>query len=309
MLLKIGSAMLAVAAMAALGVFVAVVSSDQARTTNADSASIAGAESLGRQSPDASGSTTEGSAQASPGSGSERASESTPNAGRSYESAPGAERSSEPGPGPMPLTKFDSESGPESSPEPGSSRAARSSQEPRSSQESDSSNPAGSPQTDNGPRATPEELEWVDTPRYYPPRDNAALTLTVERMGLYDMPVADSRSDRALDRGAIHVPETPMPWDERDQKNVYIAAHRLGVSGENSRLAFYNLDELEGGDRIVLKDKAGDAYRYEVTEVFEVNPEDVWVMDTVRDRDIVTLQTCTPIPTFEKRLVVRADRI
>jgi LPXTG-site transpeptidase (sortase) family protein len=24
---------------------------------------------------------------------------------------------------------------------------------------------------------------------------------------------------------------------------------------------------------------------------------------------MVTLQTCTPIPTFEKRLIVRADRV
>ena len=26
-------------------------------------------------------------------------------------------------------------------------------------------------------------------------------------------------------------------------------------------------------------------------------------------RDLLTLQTCTPIPTFEKRLIVRAERI
>ena len=25
--------------------------------------------------------------------------------------------------------------------------------------------------------------------------------------------------------------------------------------------------------------------------------------------DLLTLQTCTPIPTFEKRLIVRAERI
>jgi LPXTG-site transpeptidase (sortase) family protein len=29
----------------------------------------------------------------------------------------------------------------------------------------------------------------------------------------------------------------------------------------------------------------------------------------VRGRDMVTLQTCTPYPTFEKRLIVRADRV
>jgi sortase A len=32
-------------------------------------------------------------------------------------------------------------------------------------------------------------------------------------------------------------------------------------------------------------------------------------MGQVRGRDMVSLQTCTPIPTFEKRLVVRAERV
>ena len=32
-------------------------------------------------------------------------------------------------------------------------------------------------------------------------------------------------------------------------------------------------------------------------------------MGQVRGRDIVTLQTCTPYPTFEERLIVRADRV
>lgn len=35
--------------------------------------------------------------------------------------------------------------------------------------------------------------------------------------------------------------------------------------------------------------------------------EDSWVMGQVRNRDMLTLQTCIP-PTFEERLVVRADR-
>ena len=53
----------------------------------------------------------------------------------------------------------------------------------------------------------------------------------------------------------------------------------------------------------------GVTYRYRVTEKLVVEPTDSWVMGQVRGRDMVSLQTCTPIPTFEKRLVVRADRI
>jgi hypothetical protein len=56
-------------------------------------------------------------------------------------------------------------------------------------------------------------------------------------------------------------------------------------------------------------DRAGTSYRYRVSEVLVVDPTDSWVMGQVRGRDMVTLQTCTPYPTFEKRLIVRADRV
>jgi hypothetical protein len=36
-------------------------------------------------------------------------------------------------------------------------------------------------------------------------------------------------------------------------------------------------------------------------------PDDSWDMGQVRNRDMLTLQTCIP-PTFENRLIVRADR-
>jgi sortase A len=54
----------------------------------------------------------------------------------------------------------------------------------------------------------------------------------------------------------------------------------------------------------LLIDQAG----YEVTESFVVGPDDTWVMGRVRGRDMLTLQTCTPIPGFQKRLIVRAER-
>jgi hypothetical protein len=71
----------------------------------------------------------------------------------------------------------------------------------------------------------------------------------------------------------------------------------------------YNLDKLKTGEEVLLKDRAGNSYRYHVTEVFITDPKDVWVMGQVRGTDMVTLQTCTPYPTFQKRVIVRADRV
>lgn len=159
------------------------------------------------------------------------------------------------------------------------------------------------------PKPSGDELAAANGPRRYPPRQSAVLTVSIPAIGLYDVPVADSSSRAALDRGVIHLPETAMPWEEREQKNVYLAGHRIGYPGTGSRLVFYNLDKLTTGDAIRLRDRSGRVYEYRVTEAFEVAPDASWAMDSVRNRDIVTLQTCTPIPTYERRLVVRADRL
>jgi hypothetical protein len=76
------------------------------------------------------------------------------------------------------------------------------------------------------------------------------MTLTVDAIGLYDVPVINDNTQEALDNGVIHDPQTPMPWDEQGQKNVYLAGHRLGWKGTGSRLVFYNLDKRQlGGPR------------------------------------------------------------
>ena len=50
-----------------------------------------------------------------------------------------------------------------------------------------------------------------------------------------------------------------------------------------------------------------EANGYKVSEVFMVGTNDDWVVDPVRERDMVTLQTCT-LPDLQRRIIVRADR-
>jgi sortase A len=135
------------------------------------------------------------------------------------------------------------------------------------------------------------------------------MSLTIKAVGLHRVPVFDSNGRWALTNGVRHVPGTSLPWSDAPQRNVYIEGHRLGWPGTGSHLVFYSLNTLEEGDEVRLRDRDGRTYRYRVSEMLKVNPDDVWVMGQVRGRDMVTLQTCTPIPTYEKRLIVRADRI
>jgi sortase A len=211
-------------------------------------------------------------------------------------------------------------------PEPGPPEtAAGSDPDPREEPEAEApgSREAPEPQPESRAEPTPElpsqteegwqlpgeaEAQAATQPRYYDPHPNAAMTLTIEALGVYNAPVLGSDSPEALNAGVVHVPETSFPWDGGAQRNVYLAAHRLGYEGTGSRLLFYQLDRLGRGDEVVLEGRRV-TYRYRVTEKLVVEPTDSWVMGQVRGRDMVSLQTCTPIPTFEKRLVVRADRI
>ncbi len=152
------------------------------------------------------------------------------------------------------------------------------------------------------------EVSRAEEPRRFNPQPDAGMSLTVEALGLYDVPVISSNSLEALDTSLMHVPETSLPWDEGPQRNVYISGHYLGWPGTASRLVFYNLDKLRSGDEVVLKDGRGGAYRYQVSESFTAWPEESWVMGQELNRDMLTLQTCIP-PDFGQRLIVRADRV
>jgi sortase A len=159
------------------------------------------------------------------------------------------------------------------------------------------------------PEPTQTELDRANQKRRYELLPGAIMGLTIEAIGIYDAPVFDSVGRWALANGVAHNPQTSLPWSQGAQRNVYLAGHLMGYRGTWSRMIFYNLHKLKRGDEVVLRDRSGNSYRYRVSEVFITDPTDVWVMGQVRGRDMVTLQTCTPYPTFEERLIVRADRV
>ena len=159
------------------------------------------------------------------------------------------------------------------------------------------------------PLPTDSQLRAANQPRHYNLPPGAIMSLTINALGLRNVPVISSDSSRALDQGVIHLPGTSYPWSETPERNVYLAGHRLGWPGTGSHLVFYRLNELRGGERVTLRGPQGGRYHYRVIERFVVEAEDDWVTGRVRGRDLLTLQTCTPIPTFEKRLIVRAERI
>ncbi|MGF1470855.1 MAG: class E sortase [Rubrobacteraceae bacterium] len=137
------------------------------------------------------------------------------------------------------------------------------------------------------------------------PSDNT-LYLTVPKIGRYDDLVLNDMSEATLDQGAGKLPSSGFPWEPGS--NTYIAAHVLGWEGTNSWQQFANLPNMVQGDLIYLTDSAGTTYTYEVTEILNVTPYDVWVTAPEPGRDMVSLQTCVG-ENYEQRLIVRGDRV
>lgn len=81
-----------------------------------------------------------------------------------------------------------------------------------------------------------------------------------------------------------HFPNTPMAGEKG---NFCLAAHRVSNYGQ----AFRYLDKLELGDEIQVLYK-GKQYIYEVTDSFEVTPQETHVLDNT-ENSTITLVTCT----------------
>jgi len=140
--------------------------------------------------------------------------------------------------------------------------------------------------------------------------ENKTLHMTIPKMAqIHNDTVPYSVSDdrKAFhDHAAVHLRGTGNPWDA--QANVYIAGHRLGFPATHSWLAFWDLNVLRKGDRIYLRDAAGDHYVYRVFKKFIVGPNAVAVTRPLEGRNIVSLQTCT-LPDYSERLIVQAEKV
>jgi sortase A len=141
------------------------------------------------------------------------------------------------------------------------------------------------------------------------PKDKT-LRVTVPKMSRVrdsTIPYAGGTDENAFRNYAgVHLRGTGFPWQRR--ANVYIAGHRLGYVGTPSWLAFWDLNEVDVGDRIFVTDSTGRRYVYRVFKDFIVDPTDVFVTRPVKGKNIVTLQTCT-LPDYSRRLIIQAEKV
>lgn len=145
-------------------------------------------------------------------------------------------------------------------------------------------------------------------PSYVSGAKGAAMTITIPRLGIRDVAVPTGSTQARLDQeGIIHLAGSGVPWLEGS--NTFIVGHRLGFDRTRVPYVFYRLDGLRPGDRVVIRDGAGESYVFRVYDRLTVLPADYWVTHPVPGKTTISLQTCTPIPSFEKRLIVRGELV
>ena len=137
---------------------------------------------------------------------------------------------------------------------------------------------------------------------------SGTVTLTVPKLGLKNVAVTSGSSQAELDReGIMHLQGTGVPW--QPGSNTFIVGHALGFMWTRVPYAFYELDKMEPGDEIITRDSNGREYVFRVYDRMTVRPADYWVTYPEDGRTIISLQTCTPAPSFKNRLVVRGELV
>ena len=135
---------------------------------------------------------------------------------------------------------------------------------------------------------------------------SSAMKITIPRLGLEDVAVpTGTRQDELDKQGIMHLRGTGLPW--MAGSNTFITGHALGFPWTRVPYAFYKLDKMKPGDEILVEDGDGNVYTFTVYDTMTVEPGDYWVTYPVEGKTVISLQSCTPIPTFEHRLIVRGE--
>ena len=112
--------------------------------------------------------------------------------------------------------------------------------------------------------------------------------------------------NKALQNGVAHAKNTALPGQKG---TAFLFAHSSGNPWELTRMntIFLRLGELQNGDVIEIVSN-GKMLKYKVVDKKEVDPTEVDFLLKSEKTQLV-LQTCTPIGTSLKRLLVFANPI
>lgn len=126
--------------------------------------------------------------------------------------------------------------------------------------------------------------------------------LTIDKINV-ELPIYHGTSSNVLVNSVGHLKGSSFPTGTTGT-HVVLSAHR----GLPSAKLFTHLDRLEIGDTFTIKvyDKV---FTYQVDKITTVKPKNTTPLEISKDKEYVTLMTCTPYGINTHRLLVRAHRI
>ena len=116
------------------------------------------------------------------------------------------------------------------------------------------------------------------------------------------LPIYHGSSEDMLSKGAVHLAGTAFPIGGSSTRSV-ISAH----TAFPGKIFFDRLSEVEIGETFSVT-VLGDTLYYKVTEINIVLPDEVEYLQPVKNKDLITLVTCTPYALNTHRLLVTGER-
>ena len=117
------------------------------------------------------------------------------------------------------------------------------------------------------------------------------------------LPIYPGVSEEQLYKGVGHWPFTSLPIGGKNTHSV-LTTH----SGIPDKKLFTDLEKMEEGDLLYLENIFGSMV-YQIDQIKVVKPNDFSEIGILKDRDLITLLTCTPYGVNSHRLLVRASRL
>lgn len=127
-------------------------------------------------------------------------------------------------------------------------------------------------------------------------------TIDIPQIDIH-LPIYHGVSAEVLEVAVGHLPNTSLPVGGRATHAV-LSAH----SGLPDATLFSNLSQLEIGDYFYLT-VLDETLAYEIDQILVVKPTETSSLLIDREKDYVTLVTCTPYGVNTHRLLVRGERV
>ena len=117
------------------------------------------------------------------------------------------------------------------------------------------------------------------------------------------IPIYHGSSEKTLEKGVGHLEMSALPIGGVGN-NPILTGHRGLPRAE----LFTRLDELKIGDKIYIH-VLNDILAYEVDNIITILPDKLTELAAYKDKDMITLITCTPYGINTHRLVVQGHRV